>query len=292
MDWDDLKYAAEVVRAGTLTAAAAALGVNQTTVARRLTHLEGGLGFSLFVRVDGKLVPSKEGLQVLEKAAAVESLIAELLASLETGGGTPAGQVRLTAIDTFFTSYLVSKLPSFSQAYPNIVLELIGDGANLSLERQDVDIALRFSRPLTGDSIIRKIADVSFAVYASQAMIKEYGTSDFQALPWITYDSSLEHLPESRWITDNVPNAASSFRFNGGHAMRQAIKEGLGVGFLPCYFGGRDPGLTALSKPVVRRELWLLINGSLRRSARVDVVVEWLMGIFQQDKADFLTEFS
>jgi len=280
LNWNDLRFVREIARAGTLAAAAVELGVNQTTVARRLDRIEAALGISLFVRIGGKLVGSNEGMPVLEVAETVETSVAGLSEIGQPDDRHPAGVVRLTAVDVLLGDYLVPKLPSFAETYPHIRLEMIGDGSNLNLERQEADIALRLARPLTGESVIRKLADLPFAVYASPSLLGKGKNHDFNVLPWITYDSGLDHLPESQWIAEHVPDAQTRFRFNGGMAMRQAIRQGLGIGLLPCYFAKQTEDLVALSPPVVEREIWLMTNGRLRRTARVDAVVNWLIESF------------
>jgi len=291
LNWNDLRFVCEIAHAGTLSAAADRLGVNQTTVARRLARIEETLGISLFVRVGGKLVGSNEGVAVLEVAETVAASIANLSKIGISDDRHPAGLVRLTAVDVLLSDYLVPKLGAFAEAYPHIMLELVGDGSNLSLERQEADIALRLARPLTGESITRKLADVSFAVYASPSLISQKGTRDIRLLPWITYDSALDHLPESQWIIAHVPDATIRFRFNGGMAMRKAIMLGLGVGLLPCYFAnGIGDDLIALSPPVVEREIWLMVNGRIRRTARIDAVVHWLTQNFERDYPGLMTK--
>jgi len=283
-DWQDIRFAAEVFRAGTLSAAAANLGVNQTTVARRLARLEKVLQMSLFVRIGGKLQPSREGLPVLEKADDVVSSVRELVGSVNSGESILSGTIRVTAVDPLLADFLVPNLQSFADEYPRINLELIGTGANLDLESQEADIALRLARPLSGNDLVRKVADIWFAIFASPQLIARAGTDNIHALPWITYDSGLDGLPESQWISTNIPDARIQFRFSGGLAMRDAIRSGLGIGLLPYHFGHRSKDLVALGDPVVQREVWMLTNGQVRRTARLEAVAEWLVGIFRANR--------
>ena len=165
MNWDDLRFLVEIGREGTLAAAARRLKVDQTTVARRLRALEDTLGTPLFERSDKHWRPTAVGASVLERAVRIEEDVAGLARLAETGTRTVSGVGRITSLSA--------------------------SNDNLNVSRREADIAIRLARPESGDFLIRKLADVGFAVYAAPSA---------QHDDWVTYDAELAHTPEMRWL--------------------------------------------------------------------------------------------
>lgn len=121
----------------------------------------------------------------------------------------------------------------------------------------------------------RKLADLGFAVYG----VERFDGIDLKKAPWILYDATQEYLLENRQADQMVTPENVPLQISAGRAYRAAILEGLGVGMLPCYFGDRQQELVRLSgpKPLVFREMWLLSHKEMRRTARVEALVDWLV---------------
>src|SRR5690242_3613016 len=195
MDWDDLRHLLAVARAGTLSAAARRLGVDQTTVARRLAALEKALGVQLFERNDGLLRPTQAGERALARAAAAEQEIQELAQGAAGGDAAPAGLVRLTAVPILVNRLLIPALPALARRHTQIRLELIAEPRNLSLTRREADLALRLARPESGAGVLaRRIGYLDYGVYVPRRKAITH------RLPWITYEEGQGHLPQARWI--------------------------------------------------------------------------------------------
>lgn len=269
MEWSDLRYVLTVGRAGTLAAAARRLGVNQTTVARRLAAAEAALRARLFVRKDGILHPTGAGEATIARAAQVEQ---EFLALDRGVGGTDAvaaGIVRVTAVPILANRLLIPALPGFLAQYPRLRIELVAEPRNLSLTRREADIALRLARPEAGTALARRIGRLDYAVYGPRR--RSDGT-----LPWITYEEGLSHLPQARWITAQDGETAPLL-VNDAEAIVQAVCAGLGKSLVPCFVGEREPRLRRLGRGVVlSREIWLLVHRDLRAQARIAAVIDWL----------------
>jgi DNA-binding transcriptional LysR family regulator len=150
MNWDDLRYILAIARAGTLAAAARQLGVNQTTVTRRLAAAEAAMGARLFERVEARLYPTKAGETAIARAAQVEAEVRALESGITHDDAAPAGLVRLTAVPILVNRFIIPALPRFHATYPRIELELIAEARNVSLSRREADIALRLARPEQG----------------------------------------------------------------------------------------------------------------------------------------------
>ena len=275
MNWDDIRFLLAISRGGTLTAAAEALGVNQTTAARRLTAAEEALGVRLFDRVRGRMRPTTHGLAALERAQDVERAVLDLESAVSGKDRALEGLIRLTAVDLVLADFFIPRLGGFREMYPKIQLELISDNANLDLVKREADLAIRLARPRGGGIVARKLADLGFAVYG----VKRFGRVDLKKAPWILYDATQEYLLENRQADQMVTPENVPLRISAGRAYRAAILEGLGVGMLPCYFGDRQQELVRLSgpDPIVFREMWLLSHKEMRRTARVEALVDWLV---------------
>jgi DNA-binding transcriptional LysR family regulator len=278
MDWSDLRYILTVARAGTLAAAARRLGVNQTTVARRLTAADAALGSRLFERRDGVLHPTKAGEAAIARAAQVEQEVAALERGIGDADAVAAGIVRLTAVPILVNRLLIPAVPQLLARHP-LRLELIAEPRNLSLTRREADIALRLARPESGAALARRIGRLDYAVYGPRQR-----TAD--ALPWITYEEGLSHLPQARFIAAAAcAEETAPLLLNDAEAIVQAVRAGLGKSLLPCFVGEREPGLRRFFRVVLAREIWLMVHRDLRAQPRIAAVIDWLMELMPACRA-------
>jgi DNA-binding transcriptional LysR family regulator len=270
MEWSDLRHVLTVARGGTLAAAARRLGVNQTTVARRLRAVEHALGARLFERRDGVLAPTAAGEAAIARAARVEQEVEALKSGVRGGEASAAGLVRLTAVPVLANRLLIPALPKLFAAHPGLRVELVAEPRNLNLTRREADIALRLARPESGTALARRIGRLDYAAYAPRRRGGE-------SLPWITYEEGLRHLPQARWVAA-ASNEDGPLLVNDAEAMLQALHAGLGKAVVPCFVGEGDMRLRRLPGPkaVLSRPLWLLVHRELRAQPRIAAVIAWL----------------
>jgi DNA-binding transcriptional LysR family regulator len=273
MDWNDLRYILTIARAGTLAAAARRLGVNQTTVARRLAAAEAALGARLFERVEGVLHPTRAGQAAIVRAAGVEQEVHDLELGIGRSDADAAGLVRVTAVPVLVNRLLIPALPALRARFPRLRIELIAESRNVSLTRREADIALRLGRPESGRAVLaRRIGNLTYAAYGPRRRAPE-------RLPWITYEEGLSHLPQARWMAASIPAGQSApIMVSDAETIIHAIHAGLGKSLLPCFAVDQDPRLQRLGGPraVLTRELWLLTHRDLRHHARIAAVIAWL----------------
>jgi DNA-binding transcriptional LysR family regulator len=273
LDWDDLRYVLVLSRTGRLALAARQLRVNETTVARRVARVERVLGSRLFERANGVLKTTEIGLVAVQHAERIEVDVGEVR-NAATGADTKAaGSVRLTAIPMLLNRILVPALPALLEANPLVQLQLVAEPRNLSLTDREADIALRLARPdKEHRTIARRIGEFPYAIYGPAGVPS-------RVLPWITYDN-LSALPHVKWIEDAIrqaPEAGTRLAVNDSDVAVHAIRAGLGRSLLPCCIADREPGLSRLGRrPVLTRELWLLVHPELRHLARVKAVIGWI----------------
>ncbi|MGC2857356.1 LysR family transcriptional regulator [Novispirillum sp. DQ9] len=286
MNWDDLRFALAIHRLGTLSAAAQALGVNQTTAARRLDRLEAALGLRLFDRVAGRMVVRAEGERALDRVARMEEDALAVLHGLRNRDDDLAGTVRVTSLPSFTARFLAPRLKDFLDRHPDIRVELVAAASNLDLGRREADVAIRFARPQNGAALVRKLGHMGFAAYG-RADLPVAASGDLAALPWAGYDDSLAHLPEAQWLAHEVRPAQMRATATDVMSLLELTRAGTCVAVLPCIVGDTEKALRRLTgpQPVASREMWLLMHPDLKRVRRVRALVEWLEQAVAADRA-------
>jgi DNA-binding transcriptional LysR family regulator len=188
--------------------------------------------------------------------------------------------------------------------HPNIQLELICENRDSVLEHREADIAIRYLRPAQGQLAVRKIGELGSAAYTHESLLR--ADADWRRdIPWIGFAQVADRWPEFRWIETNVPREHVAMTVNGGPTYTELVARGYGAGLLTCIEGDARPGLQRLSgaKPLIVREIWLLVLPELRRNAAVRKVLDWIIGVTKHDtsmlfgapargRAEFGGEFS
>ncbi|MGE0822847.1 MAG: LysR family transcriptional regulator [Candidatus Binatia bacterium] len=280
MNWDDLRILLVLAREKTLAAASRRLGVDQTTVARRLRALEESLGAILFERNEGRWRLTSFGARALKRAERIEEDVADIIRSAESESQSMSGVVCLTSVAAVNSEYLIHRLPDLYARHPDIVIDLVDSDTNLNIARHEADIAIRVSRPESGDFIIRKLAVMGFAVYESARPKVATGRND-----WVAYNEDLAHTPEMHWLETHLDDGCIRLRDSGTRTLAGAVARGIGRGILPCFVGDLHPELRRVTPGdrVLSRDVWLLTHREARKSARVAVVADWLVERFTAD---------
>jgi DNA-binding transcriptional LysR family regulator len=290
-DWGELRSFLAIARQGSLQGAARALGVNHSTMFRRLNALEARLGVRLFDRSARGYAMTAAGEHMLASAERVEDEILALERRLLGGDVRLAGTLRITTTDTLLHGLLGPHLRAFQAAYPAIELELITGNAFFDLTKREADVALRPSRH-PGDAMVgRRLAAIAVALYGERAYLAERGgpasAADLAGHALIMGDASLAHLPATRWLASHVLEGASVLRCNSWLGQLAAARAGLGLAALPCFLGDRTPELARVlpPDPGLAGELWLLTHPDLRRTARVRAFMETLARGLRRERA-------
>lgn len=286
LDWNDVRYALAIARCGSLASAARSLGVDQTTVSRRLRVLEACIGTHLFERHKGSLAPTAAGTQLLQRGVRIEREIAALCHLAADKQAVVRGTVRITAVDAIVSYYLVRHLAALRALYPGLAVELIASSRTLDLARREADLAIRLARPESGDFVVRRLAGLGYGVYGPRG---EPAAGGWHASAWVAYEHSLAHVPEMRWLAEQAGDERIAFRCNNMDALATAAADGLGLAILPRVVGARHAALHCLSgePPVLEREMWLVVPRELRDVPRIRAVSDWLAERFRADEALF-----
>ncbi|MGF1466162.1 MAG: LysR family transcriptional regulator [Sandaracinaceae bacterium] len=275
MLWDDLRYVLAVARGGTLSRAASQLGVNHSTVSRRLGALAEQLGVRLFDRGSAGYVPTPAGRDLIEVAERVEEDILALEGRILGRDAELRGVVRFTSIDAFIW-ILADDLSRFRRRFPQVELEVSADFAPRDLSRREADVALRASNGPPEHLVGRRVGRLEFAVYGAACLAE--GGADLATLPWVCWDDAADAALEQAWIRRHVPHAPIAARVDSTVSLVSAVRAGLGVGFLACALGDADPKLRRL-RPIEEgfgMDLWLLTDRQLRGTARIRAFLDHL----------------
>lgn len=282
IDWTDLRYFAAVSRAGSLAGAARALGVNHSTVFRRINSLESTLAVKLFERGRDGYVLTAEGEEMMATALGVEESITALDRRMAGKDYRLSGSIRVTTTETIASTLLEPHLRDFHEAYPGIQVELVISNEFFSLSKRDADIALRPTRNPPEELVGRRLAGLAWAVYGATRYLAHRSrprrTADLAKHDHVAGDDSLSHLEVTRWLRRRVPDARIVLRSNSVAALCGAARAGLGLAVLPCFLADPHTDLVRVLGPVAEldSELWLLTHGDLRHTARVRAFMEFV----------------
>ena len=174
MDWDNLHYFLELSRTGKLTAAARRLGVNYTTVARRVQALEKSLDAPLFMRAAAGYSLTEAGRTLLPQAEAMESAFSAIEQARAGQKDSLSGQVRIGATEGYGSVMLAPQLAEFTQRYPNLGVDLLAVPRMVQLSRREADIVITLERPERGPFISTKLTDYVLKLYASVGYLEQH----------------------------------------------------------------------------------------------------------------------
>lgn len=280
MHWDDLRYFLAVSRAGQLSRAAAALGVDATTVGRRVRRLEKALGQTLFEQTQEGQTPTEAGELLLVKAEAMEREVRAIEASPEAGEHL-AGSIRVSVSEGFGTWFVAHHLSGFAAAHPRLRIDLVASSGFLNPSRREADVAILLARPRKGPLFTRKLTDYRLRLYAARSYLAARGpVPNVEALrghPLIGYVPDLLYAPELRYLTEIAPALEPRIRSTSINAQYRLVASGAGIAVLPCFIGDADGALTRVLDDIsVTRSFWLVTHADTRQLPRVDSFVAWL----------------
>ena len=290
MDWNDLRDFLAISRHGTLSAAALALGVQQSTMGRRLKALEARVGAKLLQRTRSGFVLTAAGEAILEKVERIESEALGVERAISGKDARLEGVVRMTATENLTVEVLTPILAEFDALYPDITIEFIAESRQLDLATGEADIALRLSRFTQYDLSVRKAADLAFAAYASPAYIAARGVPNFDrgapAHRLIVPQEALSATPEALWFAALTGAGNVALRSNSSYMRLAAAEAGMGIACLPRFLGDAAPlSLLRPLRPAPCRELWLGIHRDLRLTPRFRAIVDFLAAGLRQRAA-------
>ncbi|MEO5325926.1 LysR family transcriptional regulator [Mesorhizobium sp. CC13] len=238
-DWNDLRYLIATARHGSTLKAAGALGVNQTTVARRIKVLEDALGIELFHRRQTGYVATEEGRAVLDLARATEEAVARLEEKVAARKRALSGKIRITGTELAARLLLAPAMSRLRTAFPEIATEIISTDDRLDLGKGEADIALRAGGAGERDDIVRRrLPDSVWAIYMARSLAETLGMPENDAaiarFPVIAGEGAIAAAGPVALLEKRADPARIALRSNSLPGLLAAAEAGLGLAALPA----------------------------------------------------------
>ena len=218
-DWGDLRIFLAVVRGGSTLAASKALGVNQTTVSRRIDALEQSLGMALFDRDTRGFHPTAEGKALLDQSETVEQAVVSLTKHAQTISRSTTGVIRVTAASATFDVFIAPFINAHLAREPHVKIDYISSDGFLDLEAGEADIAFRATSRIDGDRlIVRRLPDFKWSVYCNRDYADNHGipadAADLRNHKAIVFGGELENIIPQTWFARQIDPAKIVARCN------------------------------------------------------------------------------
>jgi len=277
IDWDQLKFVLSIARTGNLSRTAQVLGVNQTTVGRRLSALETQLGIALFHRSKTTMYPTEQGIVVIAQAEVMESALYTMLEQVGKTQSGLAGQIRIFTQPWILRHLIAPRLSEFSALYPGIQIEAVASVRERTLDQGEVEIALRFELPPRRKVKRHQLCDVPYAVYAPHGV-------DAKSLSWLGFRAEQQYFAPGRWLSEKIDNTSVSLWANDADILHQSARNGMGKALLPMILAEQDDKLQRISgpDPEIKRQLYIHLLPDIERLKRITVFRDWLAKILNE----------
>jgi len=293
MNWDDLKIFLAVARSQTLSAAARSVGLDATTVSRRIDRLAADLGSTLFEQAASGHVLAAGGMQLLIHAEAMEH--SALAARTDVAGerGLLSGVVRVSVAEGFGTWIVARHLGAFRAANPDIIVELIASSGFLNPSKREADLAVMLARPTTGPLVVRRLTDYHLGLYATRVYLDQAPPlrtpADLRQHVLIGYVPDMIYSPALNYIAEIRPGTAPDIRSSSINAQHALTVSGAGLCVLPKFIADQDQCLVPVLPDEVQltRSFWLVVHKDTRQLARVAAFVDWMVAVVASKRAQF-----
>jgi len=289
-NWDDLRVFLAIRRQGTLSAAARELRVSQPTVGRRLRHLEEILQARLFDRLPEGYLPTAAGAELLPLALDMERTALAVSRRQASFADQVRGTVRLSVFEQT-ARFLSAYLDQLHERLPEVELELSVAHLAANLSRREADLLIRECLPDSPGLVSRRLGECAYAVYGSSEYLRGHpqalSEERYPLCDWVGSDDEHMYFGGQKWLRDRLGGRLPVLRMNNSVIMHDAIRNGAGLGVLPCFAGDPDAGLRRLTGPLedVSSTLYLLVHRDMRRSPAVRASMEALIDLYTQHSA-------
>jgi DNA-binding transcriptional LysR family regulator len=279
LKWDDLRYFIEVVRSGNVTEAGSRLGVNQSTVSRRIAHLESQLGKALFDRTAKGWVITPVGEKIVLLAEEMAHKADAIHRKIQSDSEDVSGLIKVTVSDVCSKRFVMPVIRDFKRDHPDVDFELIAAEEVLNLAGREADIAIQAILEPPPNVVGKRICRLAFGVYGRPELLHDLSPETPPCITWIGDGATMPY-----WIRKNFPKLKRAYRTNSSVAMFEMCREGLGLALLPCPLADEADELVRFPVEHVEsgQDVWVLSHVDLRATARVR--------IFRDRMVDFLAK--
>jgi molybdate transport repressor ModE-like protein len=281
-DWNDVKALLAVARGGSTAAAARELGVNQTTVARRLEALERDLDVRLVERSQTGASLTEAGLGLVAECEAMERAALALRQKVQAHRRGVSGTLRVTLSEMAAVSAVTPLLPEFRELYPDVVLELVITDDMLDIAAGEADIAFRGAHVLPDSNLVaRKVSETHWTLYASKDYVNRMGTpatpAELKNHVLIGGTDEPQTIPGLRTFLAQAPGVGATLKSTSITNLFASVKAGLGIGPMPCILADADHDLVQVFPPPPESlaYTWIVTRPELKDSPRVRAFIDF-----------------
>jgi DNA-binding transcriptional LysR family regulator len=287
LQWDDIRYFLAVARAGSLNSAARGLGVNQTTVGRRIKALEARLGADLFDRRDNRMMITSEGRAALEDAQRMDEIAEAFIRKLDGSNSRLAGEVRLNMTEGLAVYWLLPRLEPFQEAHPELKINWFVSDEISELGRE-ADMAIRWQKPTEPQAVARRLGMVGYSIFANAAYVERHGMpkslEDLAGHHFLQFNGYEKNPGLGRW-NKLMRQIKPAMRLDNSASTQAAMRSGSVMALLPDY----APLINerAMRVPIdlgIWLDLWLVYHEDRRKNARIRALADEIYRLFEKDR--------
>jgi len=267
MNWDDLRLFLAVARTGSISGAAKQLGVQHSTVSRRIRHFEKTLGTRLLERKTGRYELTPAGQNVKEASNRIEQEVLGVDGAILGKDTQLVGPLKVAALNNMASTILMPMFASFNRLRPQVELHIIVSNIDVSLSQREADVAIRLTNTPTDTLIGKRITTVASCIYGSREYLNKMREQGSEPR-WIGVNCCGFH---KSWTKQLATEQSHHFYSDDTQLTQAALQQGMGISILPCFMGDSDPLLERYGDPdpALNLGLWVLVHPDLKRTARV-----------------------
>ena len=276
---DDLLILLAVGRTGKYTTAADELGLNHTTISRRIAALELAVGGRVLARVSGGWELTELGREALAAAEAVEAAVRSL--STEAGGKRALeGVVRISATDGFSAYIAAPAAAAVQREHPNVAVEIVAATRRASQQRSGLDVEIVVGEPTVHRAKALRLGDYCLGLYGSREYLRTHGVpsgvADLHRFPLVYFIDSMLQVDDLDLATSFAPAMRESVTSTNVFVHVEATRASAGLGLLPCFMADRHGDLVRVltDEVAIRLTYWLVTREETLRRPEVSAVVE------------------
>lgn len=293
VDWDDFRVFLGLARAQSALEASQTMGMNQSTLSRRLRKLEENIGAKLFDRNTHGHHLTSAGHRLLEHVEKLETTLAAVETDVSGDSVALSGEIRLGSTEGFGSHFLAPHLAHFCTLHPAITVDLLPLPRHVNLSRHEADASVTIERPTVDSFVTAKLADYRLLPYATPEYLARHApirsVADLASHRWIDYVDDLIFATQQVTLRKWLPSVKPFLRSTSIIAQYQATRSGLGMALLPCFMGSVTSDLVPVlpHEIDITRTFWLVAPAERREVARIKAMWSYLRSVADAN-ADFL----
>jgi DNA-binding transcriptional LysR family regulator len=290
-DWNDFKVVLALAAGQSIAGAARVLGVDGSTVSRRLAALEDCFEARLIVRGGQRFDWTAEGLSVLTAAEAIQVAVSEASRVVRSAKGDTAATVTVSC-PPGIAATLTRLIPRMQEKRPQLSLQFTVENRSVDLAKGEAHIAIRMFRPTEPSLVCRRAFELGWGVFASSSYLAEHGTpatpEELGSHRLVRYVSALHKVAGPRWLEEHKGAGVNSAQVDNTEVAAHVVASGVGIGVVPCAVVlGRPELVRVFPDPVAYNTGFIVYHEAVRDMACVRSAVEALAEMFEEQRQLF-----